>query len=221
MPAFDLQAAARQGRSGTIPPTWTRFPISRVTLWLNFISYGLGALIFLTIPLIYLLITRASSQNISLLEALVAFILGLIFLRISLGLLPPVIQRARHFLLVTPDGFVQVAGRKVVGLAFTEISSARAEPGLLGAKLVVHQRAGKALVLPIGRIYGGRTLRKMEEALSASAKAQAANATAESQKKSQTASAPSGGQKKVSTVGAKASSPKRARKARHEREKER
>lgn len=214
MAAFDIQEAARQGRSGTIPPTWTKFSISRVTLWLNFMSYGLGALIFLAIPLVYLLITRASNQSISLLEALVAFILGLIFLRISLGLLPPVIQGVRHFLLVTPDGFVQVAGRKVVGLAFTEISSARAEPGLLGAKLVVHRRAGKTLVLPIGRVYGGRTLRKMEEALNATVKAQTASATIESQKKPQTASAAADSQKKAPTASAKASSSRRAKRAR-------
>lgn len=200
MAAFDKEEVARQGRSGDIPPTWSRFTISRGTLWLNLICYGLGGVIFLLIPL-YLLITDPGSQNNSPLGDGVAFVLGLIFLWIGLRVLPPVLQSARHFFLVTPDGFVQVAGKRVIGLPLAEISGARTEPGLLGSKLVVQQHSGKALVLPIGRVYGGRTLRKMEEALTASSKAQ----------KASTASA---NQKKATTASSKANSTKKAKKAR-------
>jgi ribulose 1,5-bisphosphate carboxylase large subunit-like protein len=36
---------------------------------------------------------------------------------------------------------------------------------LLGAKLVVQRPGGKTLVLPLGRVYGTRALREMEDAL--------------------------------------------------------
>ncbi len=198
MAAFDKEEAAQQGRKGIIPPTWTRFSISRVALWINLIGYGLGALIFLAIPL-YLLIAM-QGQGISPVEDGIGFLLGLIFLWISLRLLPPAIQSAQHFCLMTPGGFVQVAGKKVVGLPLAEIRNARIEPGLLGAKLVVQQTTGKSLVLPIGRIYGGRTLRKMEEALNSTTKIQPASSAS-------TAKMPP-------TASAKTSSRKNARRAR-------
>jgi hypothetical protein len=225
MAAFDKEEAAQQGRKGIIPPTWTRFSISRVALWINLIGYGLGALVFLAVPL-YLLIAM-SGQGIAPVEDGIGFLLGLIFLWITLRLLPPAIQSAQHFCLMTPGGFVQVAGKKVVGLPMAEIRSARVEPGLLGAKLVVQQTTGKALVLPIGRIYGGRTLRKMEEALNGSAKSSTASTAAGNVKKPQTAdAAPSNAkkpqsasviaesQKKPATASAKTSSRKNVRRAR-------
>src|ERR1051326_9528993 len=43
--AFNLEEAARQGRSETIPSTWTKFPASRGVLWINCLVYVLGGLI--------------------------------------------------------------------------------------------------------------------------------------------------------------------------------
>jgi hypothetical protein len=174
MAAFNLEEAARQGRSGTIPPKWTRFSVSRGAAWSNLIIYSIGSL-FILGSAIYLFITGALSsgpgQTTSPFLLLVLLVLGFLFLGVSLRVLPTLIRSDRHFFLITPDGFVSVAGSKLVGLPFTEISSASREPGLMGTKLVVRQRAGKALVLPIGRTYGARALREMEEALTAALKA--------------------------------------------------
>ncbi|HEU5200177.1 MAG TPA: hypothetical protein VFU32_11100 [Ktedonobacterales bacterium] len=170
MAAFDREEAARQGRGETIPTGWTKFAPSSRALWLNLISYGLCALLlFGLIP--FLLITGNTGQAVSPLEAAASFGLGLIFLFILLRLIPPLLNKAGHFFLVTTDGFVLVAGRKVIGMPLAEISAASREPGLLGAKLVIQQRTGKALALPIGRVYGTRALREMEETLAAAIKA--------------------------------------------------
>ena len=104
-------------------------------------------------------------------QSIPVFVLGLIFLSITLRLIPPLLNRAGHFFLVTTDGFVLAAGRKLSGLPLTEISAASREPGLMGAKLVLQRRSEKALVLPIARVYGTRALREMEETLTTAIKA--------------------------------------------------
>ncbi len=173
MAAFNLEEAARLGRSETLPPKWTKFSVSRATVWSNFIVYASGALLLLGFA-IYLfitgLLTSSSGQTTAPFAPLALLVLGFIFLTVSLRILPPLIRSDLHFFLITPDGFVNAAGSRLVGLPFTEISSASREPGLLGVKLVVRPRSGKLLVLPIGRIYGARKLREMEDALTAALK---------------------------------------------------
>lgn len=168
MAAFNSEEAARQGRSGTIPAGWKKYAVSRGALWLNVLSYA-GCGLVLAGAALYLLIS-GSAQTTSIIEFSVLVILAFIFLLIGLRLLPPLRNPATHFFLITTDGFVQVAGQKVSGLSFAEISAARREPGLLGTKLVVQRRSGTTLVLPIGRVYGAGTLREIEEALTASIK---------------------------------------------------
>lgn len=172
--AFDLEETARQGRSGTIPPEWTMFRVVRGTVWLNLLSYlACGALLIGVA--IYLSATNSSylpgsSANdlpISPIGWVLLIVLGFIFLLIVVRLLPPLINGAGHFFLVTPEGFVVVEGRRVVGLPFSEMKAANREAGMLGAKLVVQRKVGRALVLSLGRIYGTRALRQMEETLNA------------------------------------------------------
>jgi hypothetical protein len=165
MAAFNSEEAARQGRSETIPAGWTKYAVSRGALWLNVLSYG-GCGLILAGAALYLLLSGAA-QTTSIVEFGALVILAFIFLLIGLRLIPPLRNQASHFFLITPDGFVQVAGQKISGLPFSEISAARREPGLLGAKLVVQQRSSKTLVLPIGRLYGAGTLREIEETLTA------------------------------------------------------
>jgi hypothetical protein len=170
--AFDLEEAARQGRSGTIPAEWTIFRVARGALWLNLLSYAACALLLLGVAA-YLFVSNsallpgnsANASPISPLEAAAFVVLGFIFLIVVVRLLPALINEAGHFFLVTREGFVAVAGRRVVGLPFGEMKTASREAGLLGAKLVVQRKTGKTLVLPLGRIYGTRALRQMEEVL--------------------------------------------------------
>ncbi len=173
MAAFDLEEAARQGRSGAIPPKWNRFSVSRGTLWFNLTVYGIAALILIGAA-VYVFITGVFSSNSSPIsapfEAGALLILGFIFLAVSLRVLPALINSAGHFFLITPNGFVLVSGRRLVGLPLSEIRAASREQGMLGAKLVVQPHAGRPLILPIGRIYGTRALREMEEALMAGLK---------------------------------------------------
>ncbi len=168
MAAFNLEEAARQGRSGTIPPNWTRFSVSRAAVWSNGIIYFVGALLLFG-SAVYLFITD-SGQTSTPFASVALLVLGVIFLVVSLRILPPLLKSSHHFFLITTSGFVHVAGSRLVGLPFAEISSASREPGLLGTKLVVRQRSGKTLVLPIGRVYGARALREIEDALTAALK---------------------------------------------------
>ncbi len=172
--AFDLEEAARQGRSGNIPQEWTLFRVSRGTVWLNLLVYLACGLLLLGLAG-YLFATSSASlpgssahdQPLSPIGLALLVILGFIFLIIAIRLLPPLLSSAGHFFLVTREGFVAVAGQRVVGLAFSEMKAASREAGMLGAKLVVQRKTGKTLVLPLGRVYGTRALRQMEEVLTA------------------------------------------------------
>ena len=172
--AFDLEAAARQGRSGTIPPEWTMFRVVRGTVWLNLLSYLACGVLLIGLA-IYLSATNSSylpgsSGNdlpISPIGWVLLIVLGFLFLLIVVRLLPPLINGAGHFFLVTQEGFVVVEGRRVVGLPFNEMKAANRGAGMLGAKLVVQRKVGRALVLSLGRVYGARALRQMEETLNA------------------------------------------------------
>jgi hypothetical protein len=172
--AFDLEEAARQGRSGTIPQEWKMFRVSRGTAWLNLLSYlacgvallGLAVYLFVTSSA-FLPGSSTNDQPLSPIGLALLVILGFIFLLIAVRLLPPLLNGAGHFFLVTQEGFVMVEGRRVVGLPFSEMKAANREAGMLGAKLVAQRKAGKTLVLPLGRVYGPRALRQMEEALNA------------------------------------------------------
>jgi hypothetical protein len=175
MAAFDVEKAARQGRSETIPATWTKFPASRGAIWSNFLIYLVGALLIFGLD-IFIVITGSlpggtnGDQGLAPLEFVTLLIFGFIFLFVGFRMIPPLIKSDQYFFLITTDGFVYVADKKLAGLSFAEMRSVYRQPGLFGGKLVVQRRSGKSLALSIGRFYATRTARAMEEALTAGIK---------------------------------------------------
>lgn len=175
MAAFNLEEAARQGRGETLPSGWTRFSVSRGTLWSNFIIYTVGAVVVFGLA-VYLFITGSlpggtpGDQGFAPLEFVGLLIGGCIFLWIGLRIIPLLIKSQQYFFLITGEGFVYVADKKLVGLPFAEISGTYRQIGLLGGKLVIQRPAGGRLVLSIGRFYATRTVREMEETLVAALK---------------------------------------------------
>ncbi len=175
MAAFNLEDAARQGRSEAIPPTWTKFPASRGAIRTNLIIYLVGAVLIFGLA-IYLAVTGSlpggtnGDQGLAPVELLLLLVFGCVFLVIGLRMIPPLFKSDQYFFLLTPNGFVYAAGKKLVGLPFTDVRGAYRQPGLLGGKLVILQHAGKSLVLSLGRYYSTQTVREMEEALNAALK---------------------------------------------------
>jgi hypothetical protein len=174
MAAFDMEEAARLGRTNTFPSTWTKFPVSRSAIWRNCIIYILGALLVFGVAF-YLIdpgllpggSNTSSNQAIAPFEFVAFLIFGCVFLGVGLRKIPVLLKSDQYFLLITTAGFVYVADKKLVGLPFAEISSATRQPGWLGGKLVVRRPAGRSLVLPIGHFYSVRTIREIEETLTA------------------------------------------------------
>ena len=176
MAAFNREDAARQGRSETIPPTWTKFPASRAAIRSNLIIYIVGAILVFGLA-VYLLLTgslpggTSGDQGLAPFELFALVVFGGVFLWVGARLIPPLLKTDDYFFLITNEGFVYVAGKKLMGLPFAEMSLPYRQSGMLGGKLVVRQPAGKALVVPLGLLYATRTVREMEEALIARLKA--------------------------------------------------
>ncbi len=175
MAAFNLEDAAHQGRSETIPPTWKKFPASRGTIRANLIIYLVGAALVFGLA-IYLAVTGSlpggtpGDQGLAPVELVVLLVFGVVFLVIGLRMIPPLLKSDQHFFLLTTNGFVYAAGKKDTGLPFTAVRGAYRQPGLLGGKLIILQHEGRSLVLPLGRYYSTSTVRDMEEALNAALK---------------------------------------------------
>jgi hypothetical protein len=175
MAAFNLEEAARQGHGETTPPGWTKFPASHGVILANLLIYIIGAAVVFGLA-VYISITGSlpgganGDQGFAPLEFVALLIFGCIFLVVGLRMIPALLKGDQYFFLITNSGFVYVAGKKLMGLPFAEISSAYRQVGLLGGKLVVRQRAGKTLVVPLGRLYSAHTVHQMEEALAASLK---------------------------------------------------
>ncbi len=173
MAAFNVEEAARQGRSETIPPAWTRFPASRSAIQTNIIIYTLGAVIVFGLA-IYLFVTGSlpggtrGDEGFAAFELVALVIFGCLFLSIGLRMIPSLLNSDQYFFLITNDGFVYAAGKKLMGLPLSEVSIAYRQAGLLGGKLVVRQRSGGVLNIPLGRYYTTQAVREMEETLLAS-----------------------------------------------------
>lgn len=168
MTAFDLEEVARQGQWGVVPPEWTLFPLLRRAVWSNLISYLLLGLFLVGVAL-YLIVSRQAfvpaflpdsfftSSGIavaSLLEASLLVALGTSFLFLGTRWLDPLRKPDAYFLVVTPEGFAEVKGQKVVGIAFAEIADLRLGSGLMGQEVVARRRSGGSLTFAIGKNYG-------------------------------------------------------------------
>ncbi|HEY7347529.1 MAG TPA: hypothetical protein VH599_04365 [Ktedonobacterales bacterium] len=175
MAAFDIEEAALQGRGEAIPPVWARFAVSRSAIWTNFTIYTVGAVLTFGLAA-YLFIAGSlpggsnGDDGLAPIEFVALLACGCLFLSVGLRLIPPLRKSSQYFFLVTPDGFVFVAGKKLIGSPFTKITSAYRQPGLLGGKLVVLREADRSLALRIGHFYSVQTIREIEEALVANLK---------------------------------------------------
>jgi hypothetical protein len=177
MAAFNVEEAARQGRSDAMPSTWTRFPASRSAIQTNIIIYSIGAVLLFGLA-VYVLLNDSLPGGVKgdygfapfELVALAAF--GVLFLWIGLRLIPPLLKSDHYFFLITTDGFVYAADNKLMGLPLAEVGMVYRQAGLLGGKLVVRQQSGSVINIPLGRLFTTRAVREMEETLMASVKSQ-------------------------------------------------
>lgn len=168
MTAFDLEGIVRQGQRGDVPPDWTLFPLLRRALWSNLISYLLLGLFLVGVAL-YLVVSRQAFvpaflpdsfftpggiAAASLVEASLLVALGTSFLFFGVRCLDPLREPHAHFLVVTPEGFAEVKGQRVTGVAFAEVAGLRLRGGVLGQEIVVRRRSGGSLTFAIGKHYG-------------------------------------------------------------------
>jgi hypothetical protein len=170
MAAMNVEDAARKGRSEPIPPTWTKYLASRDAIRTNLIIYVVGSLLVLGLA-IFLLVTGSlpggtrGDDALAPYEFFALVIFGGLFLWVGLRTIPALLHADRYFFLITNEGFVYVADKKLIGLPFAEISLPYRQSGLLGGKLVVRQTDGKSLVVPLGHLFTTQAVREMEETL--------------------------------------------------------
>ncbi len=168
MASFDLSGAVQQARTGVIPPDWKRFPLLSRAIWSNLLgSLILG--IFCVGVAIYLFVSRSayvptflpdsffSPTGIlitSIIESLLFLAIGIWLLVLGIRWVPRIGDSDGYFFLVTPAGFAEVKGEKVVGLPFTDVLKLRQKNGYFGPELLIQRRTGGTLTLAIGRSYG-------------------------------------------------------------------
>lgn len=167
---MNLEDAARKGRSEPIPPTWTKYPASRDAIRTNLIIYVVGALLVLGLA-VFLLVNGSlpggsrGDDSLAPYEFVALVIFGGLFLWVGLRTIPALLHSDRYFFLITTEGFVYVADKKLIGLPFAAISLPYRQSGLLGGKLVIRQSDGKSLVIPLGHLFTTQAVRDMEETL--------------------------------------------------------
>ncbi|HEY7357569.1 MAG TPA: hypothetical protein VH590_13920 [Ktedonobacterales bacterium] len=175
MAAFNMEEAARQGRSEPLPAGWTKFPASRGATLTNVLIYIIGAALVFGLAA-YIALTGSlpggtpGDQGLAPIEFVALLGFGVVFLVVGLRMIPALRNSDQYFFLLTREGFVYAAGKKLMGLPFAEISGAYRQSGLLGGKLVVNRHTGRALVVPLGRFYTTQAVREIEETLNASLK---------------------------------------------------
>lgn len=150
------------------PPDWRLFPLQRRAVWTNFLSgvilgiFGIGVAIYLFVSgsayvPAFLPDSFFSPQGIfitSVIESLLFLALGIWLLVTGIRWVPRIGDSNSYFFLVTPEGFAEVKGEKVVGLPFTDMLKLHQRNGFFGPELVIQMRTGGSLTLAIGRNYG-------------------------------------------------------------------
>jgi hypothetical protein len=171
--SFDLETAARLGRTGFVPDGWTLLPLRRANTWSNVIGLSLvgvamfvGAMyLYLTSTLIpekYIPIGWRTPDILTLLliaQTVVLTVIAVGFYIWGIRWFQPLRHLQDYFFLVTPLGFLEAKGKQVTGAAFADVRELRLGSGLMGWQLVAQLRSGAKLEFDIGNNYGpGREL---------------------------------------------------------------
>lgn len=168
MAAFDQEQVVAQARSGLVPNGWILFPLVRGAALRNALGTGLIGLFSLGMA-VYLFISKTayvpkflpdsffSDSGIattSIIESLLFVALGLWLAVVAVRWIGAYSDSQEHFIVVTPDGFAQVRGSKVVGAAFADVAAIRQRSGMFGLEFLMQRRSGRALALEVGKNYG-------------------------------------------------------------------
>jgi hypothetical protein len=168
MAAFNQEQVVTQARSGVVPNDWTLFPLVRGAALRNAFGLGLVGLFSLGMA-IYLFTSKTayvpkflpasffSNSGIataSIIESLLFVALGVWLAVVAVRWIQAYGNSQAHFIVVTPDGFAQVKGEKVVGAAFAEVAAFRQRSGFFGLEFLVQRRSGRTLALEVGKNYG-------------------------------------------------------------------
>lgn len=169
-PNVTLQDAVQIARGPAMPPTWTRFSPSSGVIWYNLITFtilalvgvGLGAYIIASGTVVGLGMIPESLLNgpekplVLVGEALlcVGFSLWLFF-SIVLRWLRTLQRPQDYFFLVTPRYAAEVRGKKVEGVALSNVTNIhRSGGGNYGWQIVLDLRNGKKHEFDVGGNYG-------------------------------------------------------------------
>ncbi len=168
MAAFDQEQVVAQARSGVVPNDWILFPLVRGAALRNALGTGLVGLFSLGMA-VYLFLSKTayvpkflpdsffSESGIataSIIESLLFVALGLWLAVVAARWVGAYGNSQSHFIVVTPEGFAQVKGSKVVGAAFADVAAFRQRSGFFGLEFLVQRRSGRAFALEVGKNYG-------------------------------------------------------------------
>jgi len=168
-PSLTLPEAVELARTAAMPATWTRFPVRQSVIWPNIIVFailgvvaiGCGVFIVATNTVIGLDVIPQSWLD-GPLRTPVLIGEGLLFLLIALYLffvsrrwLRTLRRPQDYFFLVTPRYVAEVQGKKVEGVAISNVLDVhRSGGGFYGWQIVLDMRSGKKREFDVGGNYG-------------------------------------------------------------------
>ncbi|HLY30793.1 MAG TPA: hypothetical protein VKQ36_07175 [Ktedonobacterales bacterium] len=154
--SFDAQEAVTEARSANLPDGWLKYPTHRGLVLTRVITAGVTAILSLAFA-IFIFFYAAPAPVFQIITVIlflaVTLWLGLISFRGALKLR----DIDRYFFLITPQGFAQANGNKVIGLPLTDLTNVRLVRDLYGVSLLLKRRSGELVRVPGLQDYGQPT----------------------------------------------------------------
>lgn len=153
--SFDARQAVEEASSADLPTDWHKYPTIRGLVLTRVITAGISAFLTLAIVALFLAFSRYVTSQV---YEIIAVIL---FVALTLWLAAITIQGAlvlrdieQRFFLITPEGFAQVKGEKVIGFPLTDLTKVRLVRDLYGVSLLLTLRSGEVARVSGLRDYG-------------------------------------------------------------------
>lgn len=167
---FDARQAIEEARSTDLPTDWHKYPTHRGLVLTRTITAGVSSLLTFAIAILFLAFSRYVTNEMYEIIAVILFLALALWLALiafqGIQILRNIEQR---FFLITPAGFAQVKGSKVVGFPLTDLTRVRLVRDLYGVSLLLTLRSGEVVRVSGLRDYGqpGEIGREMIAACSA------------------------------------------------------
>ena len=153
---FDATAALADARSGALPEGWTKYSVVRALI----LTRSIAVLVFAVASLGFggfLVWVEAPAVVFQIVCGVFFGVVGLGLAAIGAQGFQMLRRLDDYFFLITPQGFVQLKGAKVVALPLKDLTKVKLVRDLFTVSLVITKRSGEIMKVSGLRDYGEPT----------------------------------------------------------------